>query len=279
MFRLFGRQREAKEEKRKQFSEKELDVFKLLGQQHQAREPGGEPAEGGDLNIARERRDEDSVVDLVTELVKEHEVSTSGLVRSILKAAIRSDDQIVDSIKMRARAEAEEEAARIIAQAKKEAGEIKRRLGSAEDEAEEILSAAEETTEEAEAPAQLEAEAVAAEAGFDQEDAELSGPKRSKSSLYAGEVELVMGTPVTPNLVAKLYNYLQMTPEIKFVRTSGSWNRGTTITVALDKPVPLVSVLSSKLPEAKVTPEQLGKGDLVKERKGVRKINIALKEK
>lgn len=278
MFRLFGRQREAKEEKRKQFSEKELEVFKLLGQQPPASE--GEQAEGGDLNIAQERRDEESVVDLVSELVKEHEVSTSGLVRSILKAAIRSADQIVDSIKMKARAEAEEEAARIIAQAKKEAVEIKRRLGIAEDEAEEMLSVAEEATEEkAEAPAQLEAEAVAAEEGFDQEDAELGVPKRSKSSLYAGEVELVLGTPVTPNLVAKLYNYLQMTPEIKFIRTSGSWNRGTTITVALDKPIPLISVISSKIPEAKVTPEQLGKGDLVKERKGVRRINIALKEK
>ncbi|HEY82277.1 MAG TPA: hypothetical protein G4O01_03190 [Dehalococcoidia bacterium] len=266
-------------------------MFKLLGQRHKTKEREEGAAEA--LPAGKDVLDEEQVVDLVSELSEEHGVSPSASVRSILKAAIRSADQIVESIKMRARAEAEEEAARIIAQAKKEAEEIRRGLATTvEKEAEDILSAAEEVAEKEEGVlTQLEKAAAepvaeekdfteaAPEAGRDrQEEAELSALKRGKGSLYAGEVELALGVPMDPNLVAKLYNYLQMTPEIKFVRTSGSWNRGATITVTLDKPIPLVSVLSSKLPEAEVTPAPPEKGDLAKKGKGIRRINIALKE-
>ncbi|MEE9398805.1 MAG: hypothetical protein V3V23_00880, partial [Dehalococcoidales bacterium] len=84
--------------------------------------------------------------------------------------------------------------------------------------------------------------------------------------------------PVDPKMVSKLYHYLQTTPEIKFVRTSGSWDRGTTVTIVLDKPTALVSVLSSRLPEAEIDTELPEKNDLVAGRKGVRRIIIALKE-
>jgi hypothetical protein len=257
----------------------EASVFKLLGQR-KTKEREEKAAE--EQPAAKEVLDEEQVVDLVSRLSGEYGISLSASVRSILKAAIRSADQIVESIKIRARAEAEEEAARIIAQAKKEAEEIRKGLATTvEKEAEEILSAAEEAVEEKEGAGDEPAEEkalseVAPEAERDREE-ELSALKRGKGSLYAGEVELVLGVPMDPNLVAKLYNYLQMTPEIKFVRTSGSWNRGATITVTVDKPIPLVSVLSSKLPEAAVTPAPPEKGDLAKKGKGVRRINIALK--
>ena len=101
--------------------------------------------------------------------------------------------------------------------------------------------------------------------------------KQESHSLYTGEVELAVAKPVDLKMVAKLYNYLQVTPEIKLAHTSGSWDRGTTITVTLDKPIPLISVLSSKIPEAKVTPERPEMDGFVKGKRGVRRIKLALK--
>ena len=271
MFRLLSRRGTTEEQKRKQLEEKDLDS-------------GKDGMEG------------EQVVDFENDLVAQPEASPSTSVRSILKTAIKDAEQIVASIKMRAQAEAEEEAARIIAQAKKEADEIKGSSETAaEREAEDNLSvvakAAEEKTEEPAQPGEEVAisEPVTAtveeslvqrssEKGHGGEETGPSLPKQDKHSLYTGEVELAIGIPVDPNMVAKLYNYLQTTPEIKFVRTSGSWNRGTTITVVLDKPIPLISVISSKIPEAEVTPEQPGKDGFVKERKGVRRINLTLKQ-
>jgi len=101
--------------------------------------------------------------------------------------------------------------------------------------------------------------------------------KQDSHSLYTGEVELAVAKPVDLKMVSKLYNYLQVTPEIKLAHTSGSWDRGTTITVTLDKPIPLISVLSSKIPEAKVTPERPEMDGFVKGKRGVRRIKLALK--
>jgi hypothetical protein len=79
-------------------------------------------------------------------------------------------------------------------------------------------------------------------------------------------------------MVANLYNYLQTTPEIKFVRTTGSWNKGSTITVVLDKPIPLISELASRLPEADVLPERLDINGHMRDRRGMRRISISLKD-
>jgi len=101
--------------------------------------------------------------------------------------------------------------------------------------------------------------------------------KQDSHPLYTGQVELTVAKPVDLKMVSKLYNYLQVTPEIKLARTSGSWDKGTTITVTLDKPIPLISVLSSKIPEAKVTPERPEMDGFVKGKRGVRRIKLALK--
>lgn len=103
-------------------------------------------------------------------------------------------------------------------------------------------------------------------------------PKTDSHPLYTGEVEIEITAPVDPKVVSKLYGYLQMTPEIKFVRTTGSWDRGTTVTVVLDKPVPLLSVLSAKIPEAEASPERPDQDGFIKGRKGVRRIKISRKE-
>lgn len=269
-------------------------MFGLLGRRGATKEKKRKQLEERDLDIGKGRLNEEQEVGFGNDLVEQYKASPSASVRSILKAAIKDAEQIVASIKMRAQAEAEEEAAQIITQAEKEAEEIK---GSSETAAEkgmeDSLSVAEKTAEEkVEEPAQPMEEAAASEPvtaaefleqrstekGQGREETKLASLKQDSHSLYTGEVELAIGVPVDPNVVAKLYGYLQTTPEIKFVRTSGSWNRGTTITVVLDKPIPLISVISSKIPEAEIIPEQPGKDGFVKERKGVRRINLALKQ-
>lgn len=100
--------------------------------------------------------------------------------------------------------------------------------------------------------------------------------EESKSS-YHGEVELTIEVPVEPTIVSGLYSYLQTTPEVKFVRTTGSWNKGSTITIVLDKPRPLLSELVAKLPEADILPDEPQKSGHAKDRGGVRKIIISRK--
>jgi len=85
--------------------------------------------------------------------------------------------------------------------------------------------------------------------------------KLGNQSPYVGEVELVIPTSVELKLVAKFYNYLQTMPELKILHTSGSWDQGTTITVVLERPVPLIRLIS-KVPGVEVTPEQLEKDDV-----------------
>ena len=269
-------------------------MFGLRGRRSATEEKKRKRLEGRDLDIGKDRLNEEQELGFENDLGEQYKASPSASVRSILKTAIEDAEQIVASIKTRAQAEAEEEAAQIIAQAKKEAEEVK---GSseiaAEKETEYSLSVAEKTAEEkVEEAAQLVEEAAASEPvtaaepleqrstekGHGREETKPAPLKQDSHSLYTGEVELAIGIPVDPNVVAKLYSYLQTTPEIKFVRTSGSWNRGTTITVVLDKPIPLISVISAKIPEAEITAEQPGKDGFVKERKGVRRINLALKQ-
>jgi len=259
---------------------------------------------GRDFDIVADGLDEKQVVRFVDDLMKQSEVSPSAKVSSILKTAAWDAEQIVASLKLRAQKEAEEEAAKIIAQANQEAEGISRKartateaaageeaeIGATETEPEALVTTGDKTEE----PAHLQEEATVPEPvtvtgneslgpSLPEKEPEAgetkrSLPKQEGHSLYTGEVELNVGVPVDPNLVSKLYNYLQTTPEIKFVRTSGSWNRGTMITVVLDKPIPLINVLTSKIPEAEVTPEQPGKDGFVKDRKGVRSIILTLKE-
>ena len=103
---------------------------------------------------------------------------------------------------------------------------------------------------------------------------------------YIGEVELAIAMPIELKMVSKLYNYLQTIPDIKILRTTGSWDRGTTITVVADKPLPLISIIS-KIPGVEVISELPQKDDLVKGTsssrlraggKEVKRIKLTLKE-
>jgi len=293
-------------------------MFRLRGRKREAKETGSKSLEESQgVEVVEDKGDGERQGELMNDLVEERSTLSSASVRSIIKAAINSAEQIVDNVKTRVAAEARQEAEKIIAEAKKEAEKIKRgktpahaveeavavkeeeAVAMREEEAvtvkeeapvqlqEEVVAPAAEETAPQEEPAAVEPVAEKGEpekAGKQEQKApkkesEIIVTKEESQSLYTGEVELTIGVPVEPTMVANLYSYLQTSPEIKFVRTAGSWNRGSTITIVLDKPIPLISVLAAKLPLANVVPERpVGSGH-VKDRRGMRKINISLKDK
>ncbi|MFC2036182.1 hypothetical protein ACFLUJ_08720, partial [Chloroflexota bacterium] len=102
---------------------------------------------------------------------------------------------------------------------------------------------------------------------------------------YIGEVELEIAVPVEANMVYKLYDYLQTISDLRILHTRGSWDRGTTIAIAIDQPIPLISIISN-IPGIEVTPELYQKGTLPEgisgsvlgtRRKAVKRIKLFLK--
>ncbi|MFC1860393.1 hypothetical protein ACFLYC_02335 [Chloroflexota bacterium] len=75
-----------------------------------------------------------------------------------------------------------------------------------------------------------------------------------KNTVYAGEIDLEIAVPVELKMVSQFYNSLQRIADLKILRTAGSFDRGTTITVVADKPIPLISKLS-EIPGIKVVAE------------------------
>jgi len=103
---------------------------------------------------------------------------------------------------------------------------------------------------------------------------------------YTGEVEVEIATPVDPKMVYKLYDHLQTIPELRILHTRGSWDRGTVIAVVLDKPMPLVSLLSEMagvevtqvLPQKDSLVEGISGSLLGTKRKGTKRIKLTIKE-
>jgi len=271
--------------------------------------------------LSRRGRDEGLAVE-----DKTGQQSPSDSLRALIERALTDAEQIVASIKTKAQKEAEDEATRIINQAKQSADEIRKRAEAAQKQAEDVLSAsnikAEEVPENKEVEKQVEkevklaaresalAEPIQLEKGATvseptkaitgeppkqlspQErpvkEEPISAPLRlDKQAFYDGEVELIIAPPIDPVAVSKLYNQLQMTSEIKILYTRGSWNQGTTITVSLDRPLPLIDIIS-RTPDIEVTPELLQQDKSMKgksssllgaTRKGVKRIALTLKAK
>jgi hypothetical protein len=303
-------------------------MFKLLGRKREAK--GMEDKAQGESQggvVTEDKAKDAPLVEQVSSLLEHESASSSASVRSIIKAAISSAEQIVDSVKIQVEAEARKEAGKIIAEAKEEAEKIRGGVSPAQQEATEEAAAIaepiakEETVEpapapeeevvaeaEEEKPEQLEgqneeaveeesippseasdiAEPVAeavdpVETGEKQEEAAEEAPEvvltaEESQSQYTGEVEINVEMPIEPAIVAKLYDYLQTTPEIKFVRTVGSWNKGSSITIALEKPIPLLATLVARVPGANVLPGRPEVQDQARDRRGAQRINISMRK-
>lgn len=87
--------------------------------------------------------------------------------------------------------------------------------------------------------------------------------KLDTDAIYDKEIELAIAVPVDPVAITKLFNYVQSTPDMKVLYTRGSWERGTLLTVALDKPLPFIGMIS-KIPGLKIEPGLPQKDDISK---------------
>ncbi len=123
--------------------------------------------------------------------------------------------------------------------------------------------------------------------GPDSEETKPDLPEGDSQTLYTDEVELAIAAPVDLKLVSSLYESLQTIRELRILHTSGSANRGTIITVVLESPMPLISIISSKMPGVEATPESPGNNSSVerkwnsllgKEKKEMRRIKLAVNE-
>lgn len=280
-------------------------VFKWLGQPL-GKKPQVKQLRGKEFKVVDKGLDEKQVTASVNDLTTQPEASqeaSAALLRSIIQKAVTDAEQLVASIKVRAQAEAEAESASIIDQARQEADEIKRKAKIAvQEKIEQPVQLQEEAPEEKmEQPVQLQEEAVASEPTeatteepVEQHLQEESPSRETKSTplkedsqtLYTGEVDIDIATPIDLKMVSKLYSHLQTIPEIKILHTRGSWDRGTTITVVLEKPIPLISTIS-KIDGIEATLEPSEKAGLAKgksssllgtRKEGTRRIKITLKE-
>jgi len=258
--------------------------------------------------------------------------SSSDVVRSLVERALTDAEQLVESIKIKAQREAEEEITRITEQAGQSNAEISSLSGVAEQSqsqvetmpspAEEVeerveMEAEEQAEMEAEEQAEMEAEpatteyieehavleaesttAETAEPATDElaevpsaeEEAEDKEPSPAaieldREAMYSEDIELAIAVPVDLVAVSKLYNNLQTNPEIKILYTRGSWDRGTVITVTLEKPLPLMDIISN-IPGIEVTPIETPEKDSTKatpsallggERGEIKRIDLRMK--
>ena len=85
------------------------------------------------------------------------------------------------------------------------------------------------------------------------EEIESNMDEQDDESLYIGEVDLRIGASVGVKIIDKLSSYLASNADIKLVHTVGSAREGTIITIMLGKPIRLLEILSSKIPEADIT--------------------------
>jgi len=111
--------------------------------------------------------------------------------------------------------------------------------------------------------------------------------KLDEEALYTGEIELTVTVPVNLVAVSKLYNYLQTMPDLKVLYTRGSWDRGTAIMVSLDKPLPLIGMIS-KIPGIDVAIDSLQDDSTIKgasasllgaKKEELKRITLVLKER
>jgi len=294
MFRLLGRKREAKEKESKPLEESRgSEVIEGSGNGEQT------VALANDLVEQRRASSSASVRSILQAAINSAEQIVDTVKARVVEEAQKEAAKIIAEARMEAEQIKSEKTP--VQEETSVAGKVAEELTEepvgteeeavAEKEAEpvqlqeEVAEAAVEEAETQEEPAVAEPVAEEKEpetaeskqGGAEKKAAKVVVTKAESQSVYTGEVELNVEVPIEPTMVAKLYNYLQTTPEIKFIRTAGSWNKGSTITVVLDKPIPLVSVLVTKLPEAEVLPEQSGKHHYVKGGRGVRRIKISRK--
>ncbi len=149
MLKWLGQRLEKRKQKTRRLPETEIyisPVFKWLGRRAENRKQKAKRLWEREFNIVKAGLDEKQVISFINDLIEQHRSSqeaSSESLRSLLKMTVTDAEQVAANIKMRAQAEAEAEAARIVAQAEQESQQIKREAEIAgQKDSEEIISRA-----------------------------------------------------------------------------------------------------------------------------------------
>ena len=84
----------------------------------------------------------------------------------------------------------------------------------------------------------------ATENTFDRTESMTQTAEPSSEPLFTGEMKLIVIPPAKLGTVLKLYNYLQSLPDIKVVYTDGARDVRIVIRIAVDKPTPVINLIS-----------------------------------
>lgn len=115
------------------------------------------------------------------------------------------------------------------------------------------------------------------------ETAQTTPSEQHDKTPYNGEVQLIVDVPVNMKMVSELYDSLQTIRELRILYSTGSPNRGIAINIRIEKPIPLIDMIASKLPGVEATPEIPGRGGhesgnlssiLNRKKNGVNKIRL-----
>ncbi|GAI91953.1 unnamed protein product, partial [marine sediment metagenome] len=251
------------------------------------------------LSEVSKKKEAQAEAEAVRIIAQAHQEAEEIKNKAEIEAQKKSED-ILSKVSKKKEAQAEAEAVRIIAQAHQEAEEIKNKAEiEAQKKSEDILSKVskkkEAQAEEGEQPVQfreeiteekiekitqLRKESTVSELAelikeelptqhlakemAHSEEPEPAQLRQKDQTVYNGEVELDIDAPVDLNMLSKLYDSLQTISQLRILRTSGSVKQGTTITIVLEKPMPLIDILSSNIPRIQVTQVPPGEESLRK---------------
>ena len=209
----------------------------------------GSPISSRDSGVQRRTEQEKKTKEAEARVKKEAEEAEKRARKEAEKFA-KEQEKKAREAEARAKKEAEEAEKR----AKKEAEQLAREQAKKETE-EEKEARVKKEAEEAEKRAKKEAEQLAKEEAKKEAGEEKKAGKSVQdigSATYEGDFQIVLPSPLSFKHVRQFTERLEEVEDLKVMWTGGSLDEGTIIGVSVQKPVPLVRILSEMLVVEKV---------------------------
>ncbi len=84
--------------------------------------------------------------------------------------------------------------------------------------------------------------------------AQTTPSEQKGQTIYDGEVRLILDAPVNMKMALELFDALQTIRELKLLYTIGSPSRSIVFNIEIEKPIPFIDMILSKVPGAVVMP-------------------------
>jgi hypothetical protein len=135
-----------------------------------------------------------------------------------------------------------------------------------------------EIAEPTDKPEVVPAEAISQPEGETADKTTVALDEATASTTYEGRLELDILPPLAPNQLVEIQRYLRDWPGIGIIEL-GPKSGGYSITISLDKPMPLIDILK-QLPDIEMAEERVdsgdGHGETTPDKKGLKRIAITL---